>query len=152
MNAKDLITIELSLKERIDEYGRALYAERLQRLADETPRIGSDGTMLSEGRTQTAMFLTPYGKVELNVFCGRCRQTGRFEVPFKTRYCRGRRSAMTPLLEHRIATTSCETGSYEKCARVCKAAWLSQRCHELKHSGPSNLIKAISEIELKSIR
>ena len=27
---------------------------------------------------------------------------------------------MTPALEHRIAVTSCETGSYEKCSKVCE--------------------------------
>ena len=118
--AKDLMELEKEIKETIDEYGRDIYRINLQKIADETPRTGSDGKRLTEGRMQESQITTPYGKVVLNLFCGRCKETGMFEVPFKVRYCRGSRCAMTPALEHRIAVTSCETGSYEKCSKVCE--------------------------------
>ena len=112
--------LEKEIKETIDEYGRNIYRISLQKVADETPRTGSDGKRLTEGRMQESQITTPYGKVALKLFCGRCKETGMFEVPFKIRFCRGSRCAMTPALEHRIAVTSCETGSYEKCSKVCE--------------------------------
>ena len=38
-------------------------------------------------------------------FCGRCRKTGEFEIPFKVRFCCGERCALSPLHE-RNATGS----------------------------------------------
>lgn len=119
-DALDVIMIEESIKAEVDAYGRELYARRLQKVADATPRVGTDGRPLGAGRVQKATVLTPHGPVVLDVFCGRCAGTKRFEVPFKERYCRGARFAATPLLERRIAETACETGSYEKCARLCE--------------------------------
>lgn len=118
-DALDVVRIEESIKKEVDAFGRKLYAKRLQAVADATPRVGTDGRPLGAGRVQKADVLTPYGTVRLDVFCGKCAGTGRFEVPFKERYCRGARFAATPLLERRIAATACETGSYEKCARLC---------------------------------
>ena len=123
--AADMMKLEERIRAKTCEYGLKLYAESLQRVADETPRVGSDGRRLTQGRMQDAQVRTPYGTVPVRVFCGRCVATGRFEVPFKEAYCRGSRFAMTPLLERHVAVTACETGSFEKCGRLC-AEW---GCH-----------------------
>ena len=120
--AADMMKLEERIRAKTCEYGLELYAESLQRVADETPRVGSDGRRLTQGRMQDAQVRTPYGTVPVRVFCGRCMATGRFEVPFKDAYCRGSRFAMTPLLERHVAVTACETGSFEKCERLC-AEW-----------------------------
>lgn len=120
--ARDMMAFEADIKGLVDEHGRRLYLERLQKLADETPRVGTDGRPLTAGRLQDARVETPYGAVTVRVFCGRCRKTKKFEVPFKTAYFRGSRHAMTPLMERRVAATACETGSFGKCERLC-AEW-----------------------------
>ena len=120
--AADMIRFEEKIKEKVDEYGLRLYEENLQRIAGETPPVGTDGRRLRQGRMQDACVRTPYGTARIKVFCGLCAATGRFEVPFKTAYCRGAHRAMTPLLERRVAVTACETGSFGKCERLC-AEW-----------------------------
>ena len=117
--AADMMKLEERIRAKTSEYGLKLYAESLQRVADETPRVGSDGRRLTQGRMQDVQVRTPYGAVPVRVFCGRCMATGRFEVPFKEAYCRRSRFAMTPLLERHVAVTACETGSFEKCERLC---------------------------------
>lgn len=121
-DALDTVRLEEEIREEADAFARDLYRRRLQEVADAVPRVGADGRPLGEGRVQRMSLLTPNGVVELDVFCGRSRGSKRFEVPFKERFCRGSRFAVTPLLERRIAATACETGSYEKCARLC-GAW-----------------------------
>ena len=41
--AADMMKFEERIREKTCEYGLKLYAECLQRVADETPRVGSDG-------------------------------------------------------------------------------------------------------------
>ena len=88
-NAADMMKFEEMVREKTCEYGLKLYAESLQKVADGTPRVGSDGRRLTQGRMQEALVRTPYGIVPVRVFCGRCAATGKFEVPFKETYCRG---------------------------------------------------------------
>ena len=51
--------LEEKIRERTSEYGLKLYSECLQKVADETPRVGSDGRVLTQGRTQNALVGTP---------------------------------------------------------------------------------------------
>ena len=121
-SALALAALEAKIGTRVAEYGQALYRANLQPLADALPRLGSDGKPLLGGRIVAQRILTPYGPVELQLFSGRCQTTNRFEMPFKTRYCRGERHPVSPLLERKIVTTACETGSFEKASKVC-AEW-----------------------------
>jgi len=68
-DSTEMIGFEKEIKGAVDEYGRKLYAKRLQQVADETPRVGSDGRRLTEGRTQAVGITTPYGKVAVRAFC-----------------------------------------------------------------------------------
>lgn len=146
-DALDMIRLEEKIREETDAFARGLYATRLQAVADAVPHVGSDGRPLGAGRIQKMSLLTPNGLVELDVFCGRCRETGKFEVPFKVRYCRGSRFAATPLLERRIALTSCETGSYEKCAKLC-GEWGCALSDDKARNTMISLGKACSDADL----
>lgn len=119
-SAEDLTSLEKLIDEKTAEVGRNLYRANVQKVADALPRTGSDGKPLKEGRTVKSGILTPYGIVELKLFCGRCQTSGKFECPFKVVFCRGESRALSPLLEERIVSTACETGSYEKASRLCK--------------------------------
>ena len=83
----------------VADYGRETYRKNVQPIADALPRIGSDGKPLLESRKVAQQVLTRYGVVELSLFSGRCQTTGKFEMPFKTLYCRGERHPVSPLLE-----------------------------------------------------
>lgn len=117
--AADLMEFEALIEQKAMELGRELYRKNVQPIVDGMPRIGSDGAPLTEGRTVDFTMKTQYGEVKLRGFCGRCRKTGEFEIPFKVRFCRGERCAMSPLLERKVLATVCETGSFEKASRVC---------------------------------
>lgn len=119
---EDLAKLEKQIEEKVAAYGRSLYVEELQRISDGFPHVGSNGVILSEGRQVECSLLTPYGSVKLRCFCGRNRETGSFETPFKTVFCRAARHPVTPLLERRLLVTACETGSFEKASGVC-AEW-----------------------------
>ena len=115
----ELMRFESRIEQRTMEVGRDLYRRNVQPIVDGMPHVGSDGAPLTEGRTVDFTVKTQYGDVKLRGFCGRCRRTGEFEIPFKVRFCRGERFAMSPLLERKVVTTVCETGSFEKASRVC---------------------------------
>ena len=51
--------------------------------------------------------------------CGQCKSTRGWETPFRDRLFRGGRGAVSPALERKVVTTVCETGSFEKAAKVC---------------------------------
>ena len=97
-SAEDLMSLEKLIDEKTAEVGRNLYRANVQKVADALPRTGSDGKPLKEGRTVKSGILTPYGIVELKLFCGRCQTSGRFECPFKVVLCRGEGRALSPLL------------------------------------------------------
>jgi len=62
---EDLAGLEERIAKEVSAYGRRLYAEAIQKLSDEMPHTGSDGVMLSKGRTVGRSLMTPYGEVEL---------------------------------------------------------------------------------------
>lgn len=121
-NAMGLMRLELEIEEEVRREGLARYQARIQAEADATPRTGSDGLPLTKCRKQDVLVRTVFGEAKLSVWCGYCKATASWEVPFKERCFRGERSALSPSLEHKILATCCETGSFEKCARVC-AEW-----------------------------
>ena len=102
--------------------GLADLITQLQKMADEMPNEGSDGRNLMRTRRIGMEIKTSFGKAKISVLCGQCKSTGRWETPFRDRLFRGERGAVSPALERRIVTTVCETGSFEKAAKVC-GAW-----------------------------
>ena len=72
---------------------------------------------LTEGRTVDFTMKTQYGDVKLRGFCGRCRRTGEFEIPFTVRFCRGERCAMSPLLERNASGSARLTRSLAEARR-----------------------------------
>ena len=121
-NAMELMKLELGIEAEMRREGLARCQERVQAVADATPRTGSDGLPLTKCRKQDVLVRTVFGEAKVTAWCGRCRKSGEWEVPFKERFFRGERSALSPSLEHKILATCCETGSFEKCAKVC-AEW-----------------------------
>ena len=102
--------------------GLADLTARLQEMADAMPCEGSDGRRLRRTRRIGMEVDTALGKARLSVPCGQCRSTRKWETPFRDRLFRGERGAVSPALERGIVTTVCETGSFEKAAKVC-GAW-----------------------------
>lgn len=112
---------EKVFREAMDR-GLADLSAQLQGMADAMPAVGSDGRRLRRTRRIPMEIDTSLGKAEITVLCGQCKSTGGWETPFRDRLFRGERGAVSPALERRIVTTVCETGSFEKAARVC-GAW-----------------------------
>lgn len=112
---------EKVFREAMDR-GLADLTARLQEMADAMPAEGSDGRRLRRTRRIGMEIDTSLGKAKVTVLCGQCKSTGGWETPFRDRLFRGERGAVSPALERRIVTTVCETGSFEKAAKVC-GAW-----------------------------
>ena len=112
---------EKVFRESMDR-GLADLAARLQAVADAMPAEGSDGRRLRRTKRIGMEIDTLLGKTKISVLCGQCKSTGGWETPFRDRLFRGERGAVSPALERRIVTTTCETGSFEKAAKVC-GAW-----------------------------
>lgn len=112
---------ERVFREAMDR-GLADLAARLQEMADATPCEGSDGRRLRRTRRIGMEVDTTLGKARVTAVCGQCKSTGGWETPFRDRLFRGERGAVSPAPERRIVTTVCETGSFEKAAKVC-GAW-----------------------------
>ncbi len=111
--------IEDSLFREAMSSGLARMEAKLQEMSDATPADGSDGRRLRRVRRIPMEVLTVFGCARLSVFCGQCKTTRKWETPFRDRLFRGERGAVSPALERRIATTVCETGSFEKASKVC---------------------------------
>lgn len=120
-------------KERLMELERAIMARKrkegldeMQRLmqeeADALPAVGSDGRPLRRVRRIGMVVDTAMGEARLEVATGYCRSSGKWETPARRLWFRGEARAVTPAYERAILTTACETGSYEKAAKVC-AVW-----------------------------
>ena len=112
---------EKVFREAMDR-GLADLTAQLQEMADAMPAEGSDGRMLRRTRRIGMEIDTSLGKAKITVLCGQCKSSGGWETPFRDRLFRGERGAVSPALERRIVTTTCETGSFEKAAKVC-GAW-----------------------------
>ncbi len=112
---------EKVFREAMDR-GLADLSAQLQEMADAMPSEGSDGRRLRRTRRISMEIDTSLGKAKIAVLCGQCKSTGGWETPFRDRLFRGERGAVSPALEQRIVTTVCETGSFEKAAKVC-GAW-----------------------------
>lgn len=101
--------------------GLRRFEEALQSMADAEPSAGSDGRRLRRARRIGMEVDTSFGKARISVVCGQCKSTRGWETPFRDRLFRGGRGAVSPALERKAVTTVCETGSFEKAAKVCGA-------------------------------
>jgi hypothetical protein len=124
MNYSDIITktietIENEIYKAAMERGLAELTTKFQEMADAMPTEGSDGRRLRRTRRIGMEINTSLGKAKIGVICGQCKSTGGWETPFRDKLFRGERGADTPALERKIVTTACETGSFEKAAKVC---------------------------------
>ena len=104
-----------------DAMAKALkvFEQKLQRMADALGATGSDGRRLRRTRRIGMEVTSTFGTARISVLCGQCKTTGGWETPFRDRIFRGRRGALSPSLEWKVATTVCETGAFEKAAKVC---------------------------------
>lgn len=114
-----LAEIEDSLYDNAMAKALKEFEERLQRAADAMGAAGSDGRRLRRVRRIGMAVESTFGTARVTVLCGQCKTTRGWEVPFRDRLFRGSRAAMSPSLERKVATTVCETGSFEKAAKVC---------------------------------
>ena len=122
MDMEGLMALEKGIQERKREEGRAEIQARLQAEADALEAVGSDGKPLKRVRRIGMVVDTSMGKARLEVVTGYCKATGTWETPARRLWFRGERRAVTPAFEQALLATACETGSYEKAARVC-GAW-----------------------------
>ncbi len=127
MEKFDVAELEEAIFARHMEAARRELEAKLQAEADRTPDIGTDGKPLKRVRETGMAVLTRMGTVHLVVRCG-ARQTvkkagkryvKRWETPFRERHFRGERSAVTPGAEKLAVMAACETGAFEKGAKVC---------------------------------
>lgn len=119
---ESLADVEAGILRDVMADGLRRFEEAPQAMADAEPSVGSDGRRLRRVRRIGMVVDTSFGKARISVVCGQCKSTRGWETPFRDRLFRGGRGAVSPALERKIVTTVCETGSFEKAARVC-GAW-----------------------------
>ncbi len=119
---ESLADVESGILRDVMADGLRKFEEALQAMADAEPAVGSDGRRLRRARRIGMEIDTSFGKARISVVCGQCKATRGWETPFRDRLFRGGRGAVSPALERKVVTTVCETGSFEKAARVC-GAW-----------------------------
>lgn len=119
---ESLADVEAGILRDVMADGLRRFEEALQSMADAEPSVGSDGRRLRRARRIGMEVDTSFGKARISVVCGQCKSTRGWETPFRDRLFRGGRGAVSPALERKVVTTVCETGSFEKAAKVC-GAW-----------------------------
>lgn len=122
MDMEGLKRLETEIRDRKLAEGLAELEKTLQAEADTLETIGSDGLPLVRMRRVGMEVDTAMGTLRLKVIMGQCRTSGKWETPARQAWFRGEHRAATPAYELALATTACETGSFEKAAKVC-AAW-----------------------------
>ena len=122
MDMEGLMALEKGIQERKREEGRLEFQARLQAEADALDAVGSDGRPLKRVHRIGMVVDTGMGEVRLEVVTGYCKAKGKWETPARRLWFRGEARAVTPAYERALLTTACETGSYEKAAKVC-AVW-----------------------------
>ena len=119
---ESLADVESGILRDVMADGLRKFEEALQAMADAEPAVGSDGRRLRRARRIGMEIDTSFGQARISVVCGQCKSTRGWETPFRDRLFRGERGAVSPALERKVVTTVCETGSFEKAAKVC-GAW-----------------------------
>ena len=119
---ESLADVETGILRDVMADGLRRFERALQDMADAEPAVGSDGGRLRRARRIGMEIDTSFGKARIVVVCGQCKSTRGWETPFRDRLFRGGRGAVSPALERKVVTTVCETGSFEKAAKVC-GAW-----------------------------
>ncbi len=122
MDMDGLLELEKGIWVRTREEGRLELQARLQAEVDALGAVGSDGLPLKRARCVGMVVDTMMGQVRLWVPSGCCQSSGNWETPVRRLWFRGEARAVTPACEMVLATTACETGSYEKASKVC-AVW-----------------------------
>ena len=122
MDMDGLLELEKGILARTREEGRLELQARLQAEVDALGTVGSDGLALKRARRVGMVVDTMMGQVRLWVPSGCCQSSGNWETPVRRLWFRGEARAVTPACEMALATTACETGSYEKASKVC-AVW-----------------------------
>lgn len=122
MDMDGLLELEKGILARTREEGRLELQARLQAEVDALGAVGSDGLALKRARRVGMVVDTMMGQVRLRVPSGCCQSSGNWETPVRRLWFRGEARAVTPACEMALATTACETGSYEKASKVC-AVW-----------------------------
>ena len=122
MDMEGLTELEKGIMGRKREEGRLEFQARLQTEVDALGTVGSDGRPLKRVRHIGMVVDTSLGELRLEVAMGFCEVSGKWETPARRLWFRGEARAVTPAYEQAILTTACETGSYEKAAKVC-AVW-----------------------------
>ena len=125
MDMEGLMAAEREIRDRKLAEGLAELEGLLQAAADALPAVGSDGQALKRVRRIGMAVDTSMGTAKLEVAMGYCKTSKTWETPARRLWFRGEARAATPAYERSLATTACETGSFEKAARVC-AEW---GCH-----------------------
>lgn len=119
MDMDGLLELEKGIWARTREEGRLELQARLQAEVDALGAVGSDGLALKRARRVGMVVDTMMGQVRLRVPSGCCQSSGNWETPVRRLWFRGEARAVTPACEMALATTACETGSYEKASKVC---------------------------------
>lgn len=119
MDMDGLLELEKGIWARTREEGRRELQARLQAEVDALGAVGSDGLALKRARRVGMVVDTMMGQVRLRVPSGCCQSSGNWETPVRRLWFRGEARAVTPACEMALATTACETGSYEKASKVC---------------------------------
>ena len=119
MDMQGLKVLEKDIMERKREEGRREFEARLQAEADALGAVGSDGKPLGRVRRIGMVVDTMLGEMRLEVSMGFCRAKKRWETPARLQWFRGEGRAVTPAWETALLATACETGSYEKAAKLC---------------------------------
>lgn len=120
MTKDELVRIEREFEAEARAYGLKKFETRLQELADKTPATGRDGKPLTKVRLVDMQIQSVMGKAHIMVKCGKSKTTGKYETPFRLKFFRAEKAAISPELEQRVVATSCETSSFEKASELCK--------------------------------
>ena len=116
---ESLADVETGILRDVMADGLRRFEEALQSMADAEPSVGSDGRRLRRARRIGMEVDASFGKARIGVVCGQSKSARGWETPFRDRLFRGERGAVSPALERKAVTTVCETGSFEKAAKVC---------------------------------
>jgi hypothetical protein len=117
MNA--LQQIEQATLQEGQEWTRRQLQQRLQAEADRLGPISPySGLKLKHARRVALQLRTVCGTVELRVWYGHCRQSGRNLSPAREHWRLAAYQQLSPELEQRLCYTATETGSFEKAAKM----------------------------------
>ena len=117
MDMEGVMDLEKGIMGRKREEGRPEFHVQLQAEVDALETVGSDGRPLKRVLHIGMVVDTSLGELRLEVAMGFCEASGKWEMPARRLWFRGKARAVMPTYEKAILSTACETGSYEKARR-----------------------------------